>query len=162
MAHRAGLDRLPRKIADLQRRLGLAVALADRQLPGGADLFDNFRVARLAGAQHLAQGDLARRQVLLDQHAPHRRRGAERRDAMSRQRVEQRRRVEPALVQDEDRRAGVPRREEAAIGVLRPARRRDVQMDIAGFEADPVHRRQMADRVALMAVQNQLRPRRRA
>ena len=50
MAHRAGLDRLPRKIADLQCRLGLAVALADRQPPGGADLFDNFRVARLAGA----------------------------------------------------------------------------------------------------------------
>ena len=56
----------------------------------------------------------------------------------------------------------VPRREEAAPGVLGPARRRDVQMHVARPQADPIHRRQMADRIALVTVQDELRLRRRA
>ena len=57
---------------------------------------------------------------------------------------------------DEDAGAGVPRREEAAPRVLGPAWRRDVQVHVAGAQAEPVHRRQVADRVALVGVQHQL------
>ena len=61
-------------------------------------------------------------------------------------------RVEARLVGDEHRRAGVPGGEEAAIGVLRPAGRRNVQVHVAGLQAEPVHRDQVADRIALVAV----------
>ena len=44
-------------------------------------------------------------------------------------------------------------REEAAPRVLGPARRGDVEVHVAGLQPDPVHRRQVADRVALVRVQ---------
>jgi hypothetical protein len=62
----------------------------------------------------------------------------------------------------EHRRRGVPRRKKAAVGVLCPARRRDVEVDVAGLHAEPVHRRQMPDRIALVAVQDELGLGRRA
>ena len=70
--------------------------------------------------------------------------------------------VEAALVGDEHRGADIPRREEAAPGVFRPARRRHVQVDVAGQQPQPVHRRQMPDRIGPVRVQHQLRLRRRA
>ena len=162
LAHRSGLDLLAREIADLQGRLGLAVAVAHGQPPGRPDPLDHFGIERLAGAEGLAQIHPPRRQILLDQHPPNCRRGAERGDAAARDRVEQALGVEPRLVQHEHRRPGVPRREHTAIGVLGPARRRDVQMDVARTHAEIVHRREVPDRIALMAVEDQLRLGRRA
>ena len=53
-AHGAGLDRLARRIADLGRGFGLAEAVAYGQAPGALNLFDDFRVERLAGADQFA------------------------------------------------------------------------------------------------------------
>ncbi len=46
--------------------------------------------------------------------------------------------------------------------MLRPARRRNVQVHVARLQADPVHRDQVADRVALVTVLDQLGARCRA
>ncbi len=40
--------------------------------------------------------------------------------------------------------------------MLRPARRTDVPMHVTGLQSEPVHGRQMPDRIALLAVQHQL------
>ena len=80
----------------------------------------------------------------------------------SRDRIQHAARVEPRLVGDEHGGAGVPWREEATVGVLRPAGRGNVQVHVARLQADPVHRDQMTDRIALVAVLYQLRPRRGA
>ena len=58
-----------------------------------------------------------------------------------------------------DRRLGVPRHEQAAPGVLGPAGRGDVEVPVAGQQAVPVHAGQVADRVALVGVRDQLRRR---
>ena len=55
---------------------------------------------------------------------------------------------------DKDARTGIPRREQAAPGMLGPAGRGNIEVQIAGLQADPVHRRQMPHRVALVAVQD--------
>ena len=65
--------------------------------------------------------------------------------------------VEAFVVVDEDSRARVPRREEPAPGVLGPSRRADVQVDIVGSDANPVHGSEVADGIALVSMQNQLR-----
>ena len=52
--------------------------------------------------------------------------------------------------------ARVPGREEAAPGVLAPARGADVQVHVVRPQADPVHGREVADRVALVRVQHEL------
>ena len=75
-AHRARHDRLARRIADLRRGLGLAVAVADGEAPGLLNLVDDLGIERLAGAADLAQAHLERRKVLLDEQPPHRRRRA--------------------------------------------------------------------------------------
>ena len=64
--------------------------------------------------------------------------------------------VEARLVDHEHGGAGIPGREEAAPGVLGPARRGDIQMDIARLQSEPVHRRQSADGIAALAVAHQL------
>ena len=161
-AHRAGLDRLAGRIADLGRGFGLAVEVADGEAPGLLDLLDHFGVQRLAGRQHLAQRRLAGFQVFLDQHAPHGRRRAERRDLVGDDRIEEIARVEARLVGDEDRGAGDPRREEAAPRVLGPARRGDVEMHVAGAQSQHEDRGEMADRITAMGMQHELGLGRRA
>ncbi len=64
--------------------------------------------------------------------------------------------VEARVVVDEDGRLGVPGREEVGPGVLGPAGRGDVQMHVAGLEADPVHGRQMPDGVRGVGVLDEL------
>ena len=59
-------------------------------------------------------------------------------------------------------RAGVPRREDIRPRVLGPAGRGNVEMHVVGLQAEPVHGRQMADRIARVRVQHQLRLRRGA
>src|SRR5579872_4306220 len=83
---------------------------------------------------------------------------AETRHAMGDEIVKGRARLE-AFVERHDRRARVPGRKETRPGVFRPARRGNVEVDIAWLEPQPEHRRQMADGVGLMTVQNELRPR---
>jgi hypothetical protein len=95
------------------------------------------------------------REVFLDQHPPHRWRRAEGGHRASDQRFEDRRRGEARVVVDEYRCAGVPGREKAAPGVLRPAGRTDVPMHVARLQSEPVHGRQMPDRITLLAVQHQ-------
>ena len=46
--------------------------------------------------------------------------------------------------------------------MLGPARRRNIEVDIAWLQAEPIHRRKMSDRIALMAMQDELRRRRGA
>ena len=161
-AHRAGLERLARRVADLRRRLGLPVAVAQRQPPGAPDLLDHLGVQRLAGADDLAQRRPRARQVRLDEHPPDRRRRAERRHLAALEHAEQRRRVEALVVVDEHGRLGQPGREEVAPGVLGPAGRGQVEVHVAGLQPEPVQRRQVADRIRRVRVLDELRPRRRA
>ena len=83
---------------------------------------------------------------------PDRRRGAQCGDAESDQRSERVAGVETRLVVREHRRAGIPRREDAAPRVFGPSRRTDVPVQVVRLQADPVHGREMADRIALMRV----------
>ena len=105
--------------------------------------------------------DLPFPQIMLDQHPPDGRRGAERRDLMLDQRVERRARLE-ALAERDHGRAGVPGREHARPGVLGPAGRGNVEMRVAGLEAEPVHGREVPDRVARVGVHDELGARGRA
>jgi hypothetical protein len=75
--HRPGLDRLTRSIGDLNGRLGLAEAVADRDAPGPADFLDDLRIERLASADDLAGRRAQLAEVGLDQHPPYGRRAAE-------------------------------------------------------------------------------------
>src|SRR5580704_4199836 len=54
-AHRARLDGLPDRVADLCGGLGLPVSVADGQTPRTPNLLDDLGVERLACAHHLAQ-----------------------------------------------------------------------------------------------------------
>src|SRR5262245_16286925 len=85
----------------------------------------------LSGSRELADAGLPVGKVLLHEKAPDRWRRAERGHAGADDRVEERLRLETRLVDPEDRRGGIPRREERAPGVLRPARRGDVEVDVA-------------------------------
>ena len=65
-------------------------------------------------------------------------------------------RHEAGVVVDEDRGAGVEGGEEARPGVLGPARRADVHVDVPLADADPVHGGEVAHRVAALGVEHQL------
>ena len=94
----------------------------------------------------------------MDQHPPHRRRRAEARHAAARELPEERAGVETLVVIREHRRRRVPGREQARPGVLRPPGRAEIQVHVPGLEAQPVHGRQMPDRIARLRVRDQLRP----
>ena len=151
-SHRAVLDRLAGGIADGQGHLGLTETVPDGQSPRPTHLFDDFRVQRLAGADHLARRSPQRRQVGLDQHPPDRRWGTEGADAVFVHHPHQLTGGEPLVVVDEHGRTGDPRREHVRPGVLRPPRRGDVQVDVAGSQAQPVDGGQVPDRIRDMAV----------
>jgi hypothetical protein len=155
--HRAGFDASTRRIPDHRGRLGLPVAVAHREAPRAPDLLDHLGIQWLAGADRLAQRDRPATDVVLDQHAPHGRRRAERRHAAADQLIEQLHRVESIVVIRKHGRSGVPRREHAGPRVLRPTGRAQVQMHVAGPQADPEHRRQMADRITAVGVRDELR-----
>ncbi|MNP15643.1 hypothetical protein D3C76_1080100 [compost metagenome] len=107
------------------------------------DLLDDLRVERLTGAHQFAQAQacLVAGQVFLDQHAPHGRRRAQAGDAVAFEHAEQGWRAEASSVVDEDAGTGIPGCKEAAPGVLGPARGRNVQVQVARLQADPVHGR---------------------
>src|SRR5699024_1540933 len=60
--------------------------------------------------------------------------------------------VEPSVVVDEYASTGVPRGEHVAPGVFGPPRGGHVEVDVAGFQPDPVHRGQVPHRVGRMGV----------
>ncbi len=64
--------------------------------------------------------------------------------------------MKPRLIEDEHAGAGIPRREDAGIGVLGPARRGDVEVHVTGLQPQDIHRAEMPDRIALMAVLHEL------
>ena len=155
-AHRAGLDPRAGRVADGGGHLGLAEPVADRHPPRLLHLGDDLGVEGFTGTDDLAERAWTAGQVGVDEHPPHRRGGAQRGDLVGAQHAEQGGRVEPRVVVDEDRRLGDPRREERGPGVLGPAGARDVEVDVAGAQADPVHRREVADRVGALGVLDQL------
>ena len=155
--HRAGLDELPGGVADLGGGLGLAVAVPDGRAPALADLLDHLGVERLPGGERLAHPDLVAGQVLEDEHAPHRGRRAHRGDLVGLQHLERPAGHEAGVVVDEDRGPGVEGGEEARPGVLGPPRRADVHVDVPLPDPDPVHGGEVADRVAALGVQHELR-----
>ena len=156
LAHRARLDRQARRIADHRGGLGLAEAVADLQAPGGPHLLDHLGVERLAGRDRLAQRGLPVAERLLDEHAPDGGRRAQRLHAVLHHGVEHRRAAEARVVVDEHTGLRVERREEAAPGVLGPARRADRPVHVARLQAEPVHRAQVADRIALARMAHEL------
>ena len=154
--HGARLERLARGVADLGGGLGLAEAVPDGEAPGPAHLLDHLGVEGLAGGHRLAQGDPMGGEVLLDQQPPHRGRRAEGGDRVVRQHLQQGGGVEARIVVEEDAGAGVPGGEEAAPGVLGPARRTDIEVAIPLLQADPVEGGEVAHRVGLMGMGDQL------
>ncbi len=155
-AHRSGLHRLTRRVADLGGRLSLAVTVSDRQPPCFLHLSNHFRIERLAGRQDFTQRHAIIAQRLLDQHAPDSRRRAEGCNPVRYQCVEHQLRVEARVIGDEDGCLRVPRREERAPCVLRPPWRADVPMPVAGLQPDPVQRREVTHRIALVRVHHKL------
>ncbi|MNQ49378.1 hypothetical protein D3C85_632880 [compost metagenome] len=157
-AHGADLEFLARRVADQRSGFRLAEAIAQGQAPGLLDVFDDLRVHRLAGADQLpqAQARAVGGEVFLHQHAPDGGRRAEAGDAVAGQGFQQAAGGEARYVVDEDAGAGIPGGKEAAPGVLGPAGGGDIQVQVAGLQADPVHGGKVADRVALVAVQHQL------
>ena len=157
LSHAADLDRLARGIADHAGCFRLAETVPDRQAPGVFHPVNHFGVQRLASPQHFTQLHVPARKVFLDQHAPDGGWRTQARHAMLDQHIQQVCRLESCVVVDKDACAGIPRREEAAPRMLAPAGRGDVQVHIPCTQAGPVHRGQVADRVALVGVQHQLR-----
>ncbi|EGJ73920.1 putative acetyl-CoA synthetase [Streptomyces sp. Tu6071] len=151
-AHGAGLEGLARGVGDGDGGLGLAEAVADRDAPGAAHVLDDLGVEGFPGGDDGARRGLEAAQVGLDEHAPHGGRGAEARDARAVHLGHEAARVEARVVEDEDGRLGVPRCEEVRPGVLRPAGRRDVEVDVPRAQPDPVHRREVAHRVGEVGV----------
>ncbi len=156
LAHAAHLHRLPGRVADLARRLRLAVAVAHRKAPGLAHPLDHLGVERLARAHQLAQLHGVGLQILQDQHPPHRGRRAQGRHPVTRHGRQRLLPVEARELVDEDRGARVPRREKAAPRVLGPAGRADVEVHVPLAQSDPVQGREMPHRIALMGVKHHL------
>jgi hypothetical protein len=157
LTHRPGHDDI-RAHCRLGGGLGLAVAVAQRQSPRLPDLGDHLGVERLAGADDLAQVARPTGEIRIDEHAPHGRRGAEGGHMLGPQRRQQRRGVEARVVVEEDRRLGDPRREEAATMHAWPSPGEEIlRWTSPGCKPEPVHRRQVPERIALLGVLNQLR-----
>ena len=161
-AHRSGLEPLTRRVADLCGGLGLPEAIPDGDAPGALDLFDHLRVEWLAGSDEFAKRQLPLAQILLHQHPPHRRRRAECRHLCLPEHIEHSLGVEAKVVEEHYGCAGIPRRKEAGPGMFGPAGRAHVEVHVAGSQSDPVHRRQVADRVTDVGVLDQFRLRRGA
>ena len=149
---------MPRGISDHRGRFRLAEAVSNRDSPSRLHAVDDLRIQRFTRTDQFPERETPakRREILLDQHAPDGRWRTERRDAATFEHGQHRLRIEARVVVDEDAGPGVPGREEAAPRVLCPPRGRDVEMDVARTKADPVHRREMPYRVALVRVQHEL------
>ena len=149
---------LPGWCPDQGGRLGLPVAVPRPDSPLLLDPVGDRRVEDLPGA-----GRLAQRRVCGVEERQHRLpgagRGAEAGDPVPFEQRRQQLRERRARRGRHDRRLGVPRHEQAAPGMLGPAGRGHVEVPVAGQQAVPVHAGQVADRVALVGVRDQLRRR---
>jgi hypothetical protein len=156
LAHGAGFDDLSGKIAQQQDVFRLAKTVADGDVPSRSHPLDHFRVERFAGAGQLFKLDRERLQILEDAQTPNRRWRTHRSDAAAGDYLEGPLGAEAVVVMHEDGGARVPRREEAAPGMLGPSRCADVQVDVVGPDANPVHGGEVADGIALVSMQHQL------
>src|SRR6202007_304933 len=59
-------------------------------------------------------------------------------------------------MRDENRRFGIPGCKARAPGMFRPAGRRDITVDVARLQPDPIHSREMSNRVAYLRVYHEL------
>ena len=157
LAHRAGLHRQAGSVAYQGGRFGLAVSVANRDAPGPLDGLDHFRVQRFACARQLSQARWTIAERLEGDHAPDRRRGAQRGDFLVAENLDRPPCRKARALVHQNGCAGIPRREKARPGMLGPAGRADVLMHICPAEAQPIHRRQVADGIARVRVQDQLR-----
>ncbi len=144
----------PRGGADQRGGLGLSVALADGDLPGGRHRVGDPGREGLPGAGGLAQRWPGAAQVL-DQLGPVGRRGAEAGHLTLRQQRRQQRGGGALLRRHHQGGLRGERHEETGPGVLRPAGRGDVQVPVARQQPVEVHRGQVADGVRRMGVQNE-------
>ena len=118
-------------------------------------MLDDFGIQRFAGGADFAKRCFARLHVLLHQHAPYSGRRAERSHLIRSDSPQHITCVETWLVGDEYRGTSIPRCKKTAIRMLRPTRRRDVEMHVAKLQTKPVHCDQMPDRIALMTMLHQ-------
>ena len=110
-----GTTSWPGELPTCSGGLGLAEAVADGQAPGPSrtcSITSGFSGSPAPTISRSGQPVAPRAQVLLDEHPPDRRRRAERGRPGRGHRLQQPGRVEAGLVDHEDRRLGVPRREE--------------------------------------------------
>ncbi len=98
-------------------------------------------------------------QILLDQHPPYRRRSTKRSNAALHELVKELAGIEAFVVVRTHAGLRVPRRKQARPGVLRPARRAQIQVHVPGLKAQPVHGGQVPNRVTHLRMRHQLRPR---
>src|SRR4029453_15687638 len=106
--HRSGLHPLPRRVADLRRGLGLAIAVADRQPPGALHLLDDLWVERLASTHTLSKRQRIAGEIRLNEHPPHGGRCTECRYTSPFDLLQDGFGVEPCVVVDQDGGACVP------------------------------------------------------
>ena len=157
LAHRTVFEFLIGRVADLQGRLGLAEAIADEHTPVAVHAVDDLGVERLTGTEGLRRRSLQVLQIGLDEHAPHGRRSAEARHSHPVHGLHEGVRVEARVVVEEDAGLGDPRGEDIRPGVLGPPGRGDVEVDVAGCQTHPVHRREVTDGIGDMGVGDHLR-----
>src|SRR5882757_8187711 len=156
LAHRPALHPLPGRNSDLRSRFRLAIAVADDEPPCRLDPLDDFRIQGFPRADHLPQLRAAGREVLLYEHSPDGGRSAKRCDRIFLEDLKNRLRAKARQVCSHNAGLGVPRGEERAPGMLCPARRGDVEMQVSRLAAYPVHRRQAANGVAYVGVHDEL------
>ena len=156
-AHASGLDRLSWRVAHLGAGFGLPEAVAQGQVPGPLNHLNHLWVKRFARAHDASQLAPVLGQRLLDQHAPDRRRSTQAGDAQLDHQFQGAARVE-ALTVDHHRRADGQRHEEVAPGMLGPAGRADVPVDVARLHPQPRQGAQIARWVALVGVRHEFGP----
>ena len=123
LAHRARLDLVAKERAERASRLGLAEALVNRKTSRALELREHLGVQRLArGSRVMHRREVVLRDVLFNEHAVHRRRRAESRDAVLREHRENLLGVETREVVDEERPFAHPLAVELAPARLGPAR----------------------------------------
>ena len=139
LAHGAGLHEIAGQVADAERHLGLAVALGDLQAGSFAELIEDLGVERLAGRRRVLDGrKIVLRQILLDEHAVHRGRRAERGDVILGEHGQDLRGVEAVKVVGEDRAFAQPLAVELAPERLAPAGLGDREVQAVGLDPVPV------------------------
>ncbi len=122
LAHRAGLEGVPEKIAERTGGLGLSEALEDLEARGLLELDEHLGIQCLArGSRVLNRREVVLRDVLLDEHAVHRRRRTKRGDTVFREHRQHLFGMEPVEIVDENRTFAEPLSVKLTPHRLRPS-----------------------------------------